>query len=588
MEFLRDMQKEEIFVRYVHQLADLQAESRNHTEAGLALRLHADLYEWDPTAQTPALPDPGFVAQTQFERKEKLYFDMIKHFEEGESWSHALAAYKELQAQYESNIFDFSKLARTERAIATIYETISKSDKLVPKYFKVVYKGLGFNANLRDKEYIYEGSPNERASAFADRMQEQYPAAQIVTGGDVDDVEGQFLVISAVTPHRDLNHQIFQRARVPQVIRDFLLSSHPQTFSISTRRNTTGPVQEHSAEKLVFTTADAFPTILRRSEVVDAQEIHLSAHETALERVVRKTQEMTALEHRVTDGNGEHAQLLLDAVSVSVNPGSENSVACYRQLIPEPKEADEDAEEDDDQEVPEVQLTTQDSAIKMALVDHAIMIKRCLAMFARSPNELLSSRHDELHRYFESTFASEIAHLTPPQPQREHVTTPSPTWRRSSRSSEASPKAKNSGLLNGVTTEEASVIRPVSKRGTRLSFLGGSKKKEPELPTEPEETTADIETASSISRSLSHSQSKEHGRRHSFFRTQSQDEKPPESPGGFSSRDSFEQQFGGGNEKPVENKLASKKGSVRKRFSMLKLGRKNNKGNDTMGSLDEE
>jgi hypothetical protein len=229
-------------------------------------------------------------------------------------------------------------------------------------------------------------------------MQEQYPAAQIVTGGDVDDVEGQFLVISAVTPHRDLSHHVFQRARVPQVIRDFLLSSHPQTFSISTRRNTNGPVKEHSAEKLVFTTADAFPTILRRSEVVDTQEIRLSAHETALERIVRKTQEMTALEHRVADGNGDHAQLLLDAVSVSVNPTSESSVACYRQLLPEPKEVNDDADEDEDQEASEVELTPQDSAIKMALVDHAIMIKRCLAMFARSPNEILNSRYEELHR----------------------------------------------------------------------------------------------------------------------------------------------------------------------------------------------
>ncbi|KAG4259367.1 hypothetical protein FPRO04_03459 [Fusarium proliferatum] len=589
MEFLRDMQKEEIFVRYVHQLADLQAESRNHTEAGLALRLHADLYEWDPASQTPALPDPEFPAQSQFERKERLYFDMIKYFEEGESWSHALAAYKELQAQYETNVFDFSKLARTERAIATIYETISKSDKLVPKYFKVVYKGLGFHANLRDKEYIYEGSPSERASAFTDRMQEQYPAAQIVTGGDVEDVEGQFLVISAVTPHRDLNHQVFQRARVPQVIRDFLLSSHPQTFSISTRRNTNGPVKEHSAEKLVFTTADAFPTILRRSEVVDMEEVRLNAHETALERIVRKTQEMTALEHRVADGNGDHAQLLLDAVSVSVNPTSESSVACYRQLLPEPKEVNDDTEDDEDQEASEAELTPQDSAIKMALVDHAIMIKRCLAMFARSPNEILNSRHEELHRFFESTFASEIAHFMPPQPQRETVTTPSPTWRRLSRSSEASPKHKNIGVsVNGVTTEEASVIRPVSKRGTRLSFLGGSKKKEPELPTEPEEPAVDIETASNLSRSLSRSQSKEQNRRHSFFRAQSHDEKHPESPGGLSSRGSFDQQFGGGNERAVENKIPSKKGSVRKRFSMLKLGRKGSKGNGMMGSLDEE
>ena len=397
MEFLRDMQKEEIFVRYVHQLANLQSDSRHHTEAGLALRLHADLYEWDPSSQTPALTDPEFPAQTQFERKEKIYFDMIKHFEEGEAWHDALVAYKELQDQYANNIFDFSKLARTERAIATIYETITKSDKLVPKYFKVVYKGLGFPPSIRDKEYVYQGSPTERASAFTDRMQEQYPAAQIVTGGDLDDAEGQFLVISAITPHRDLTHQVFQRARVPQVIRDFMLSSQPQTFSISTKRSTTGHVQEHFAEKLVFTTADPFPTILRRSEIVETHELRLSAHDTALERIVRKTQEMTALERRVGDGDDDLAQLLLDAVSVSVNPSSENSVACYRQLLPQPKEVDEE-EDDDEESEEEIELSPEDSAIKMALVDHALMIKRCLAMFSRSSNELLTRRHEELKR----------------------------------------------------------------------------------------------------------------------------------------------------------------------------------------------
>jgi dedicator of cytokinesis protein 3 len=260
-------------------------------------------------------------------------------------------------------------------------------------------------------------------------------------------------------------------------------------------------------------------------------------------------------------------------------------------LLPEPKETEEDAEEEEEEEVAEIELTPQDSAIKMALVDHAIMIKRCLAMFSRSSNDLLSQKHDELHRCFESTFAPEIAHFTPPQPQRELVATPSPTWKRSSRSSSASLKNKNAGVaVNGVTTEEASVIRPVSKRGTRLSFLGGSKKKEPELPTEPEEVNGDIETSSNLSRSLSQGQSKEQGRRHSFFRAPSQDEKHPESPGGLNGRGSLDQQFGGGdksNDKPVENKLSSKKGSVRKRFSMLKLGRKG-KGNGMMGSLDEE
>lgn len=389
MEFLRDMQKEEIFIRYVHQLAGLQFDARNHTEAGLALRLHAELYDWDPTKLTPALQDPEFAEQSHFERKERIYFDMIKHFEDGEAWSSALAAYKELQVQYENNVFDFSKLARTERAIATIYEKLAKSDKLVPKYFKVVYKGLGFPLNLRDKAFVYEGSPTERTSAFTDRMQEQYPAAQILASSDVDsEVEGQFLVISALSPHRDLTHQVFQRSRVPQPIRDYLLSAHAQMFSVSSKRSTSGPVDTHYAEKTVYTTAEPFPTILRRGEIVDVHTVRLSAKETALERIVRKTQEMTAVERRLAEDDDEEiAQLMVDAISISVNPVSESSVACYHQLLPTPQ-ADDD----------EPELDQQDNAIKMALVDHAIMIKRCLTSFARSSNPVLIKGYEDSYR----------------------------------------------------------------------------------------------------------------------------------------------------------------------------------------------
>ena len=402
MEFLRDMQKEEIFIRYVHQLANLQAEARNHAEAGLALRLHADVYDWDPLRTTQPLQDPVFPAQSHFERKERIYFDMIKHFEDGEAWSSALAAYKELQTQYETNTFDFAKLARTERAIASIYETIAKSEKLVPKYFKVIFKGLGFPTNLRDKEFVFEGSPAERTSTFTDRMQEMYPSARIVTSEHIDDVEGQFLVISTLSPHRDLGHHVFQRARVPQVIRDYLVSAHPQAFSVSSKRDTSGPVTEHYAEKVVYTTAEPFPTILRRSEIVAVHEVRLSAKETALERVVRKTVEMSALEKKVADGEGgdDAAQLLVDAVGISVNPNSENSVVAYRDLIPGMSRMGETSPtmelEDEEAEISE--LDAQETAIKMALVDHAIMLKRCLATFVRSGNEILTRHAEDLQR----------------------------------------------------------------------------------------------------------------------------------------------------------------------------------------------
>ncbi|KAE9568380.1 hypothetical protein CGMCC3_g15459 [Colletotrichum fructicola] len=609
MEFLRDMQKEEIFIRYVHQLAILQGEARNNCEAGLALRLHADLYEWDPTKQVPALDDPEFPAQTHFERKERIYFDMIKYFEDGEAWSSALAAYQELRVQYETNIFDFAKLARTERAIATIYETISKSDKLVPKYFKVVYKGLGFPPSLRDKEFVYEGSPTERAAAFTDRMQEQYPSAQIVTGGDVDDVEGQFLVVSAITPHRDLTHQVFQRARVQQVIRDYLLSAHPQNFSVSSKRSTSGPVQEHFAEKLIFTTADPFPTILRRSEIVHTEEIKLSARETGLERIVRKTQEMTILEKRIADGDEENAQLLVDAISISVNPDSENSVACYRQLLPAPREEnDEDDETEEQEEEEEVELDPQDNAIKMALVDHAIMIKRCLATFARSSNEILHERHEELQQCFESTFAPEIALFAPPQPSRDSSTA-SPTWRRSEPSTEqVSPKPQSlAGVITttGVIAEEAATVAPIAVRGrgTRLSFLGGRKKESPVLQQINGDAHVNGEvddTVSSRSRSFSKTQETQN-RRTSFFRAPSTEPRIMTvndatsewvtDSGGRQSSDMgtnlTEKEREYRDERPAELLGIVKRGSVRKRLSMLKLGKKSNKAG-AMGSVHEE
>ncbi|CAD6445209.1 3558dd32-0b9c-4e2e-a3e9-d8d914c3c568 [Sclerotinia trifoliorum] len=434
MEFLRDMHKEDIFIRYVHQLAEFQTNAGNHTEAGLALRLHADLYQWDPSKLLPPLDDPDFPAQSHFDRKERIYFDMIKNFEEGEAWSSAIAAYKELQYQYEENVFDFSKLARTQRAIATIYESISKADKIVPKYFRVIYRGMGFPQSLRDKEFVYEGSPNEKTSVFTDRMQEQHPSAQIVTSGDIDDVEGQFLQISALSPHRDISHHVFQRSKVSQVVRDYLLSTHPRYFSTTSRRTTSGPIGDHSAEKIIYTTADTFPTILRRSEIISVDRYKLDAHQTALERIIRKTQEMAAVEKRIADGEDDIAPLLVEALNVSVNPTSESSVARYRELLPNPTD-----DEDEDGEGEVIELGPIENALKVALIDHAIMIKRCLAMFAKSPN--LHSQ-DDLQHYFEQTFSPELASLQIPQPRLSN-TSPGlvPGWA-------LSPTSSKGDLLN--------------------------------------------------------------------------------------------------------------------------------------------
>jgi dedicator of cytokinesis protein 3 len=384
MEFLRDMQKEDIFIRYVHQLAKVQIDTRNPVEAGLALKLHADLYDWDTIKTVDELSDPVYPEQSAFDRKELLYFEMIKHYEEGKSWDNALAAYRELAEQYESNVFDFAKLARTQRAMAKIYEGIAKGERQTPRYFRVVYRGLGFATGLRDREYIFEGSPSERMSAFTDRMQQQHPSARIISSGEIEDLEGQFLQISGVNPHRDLSHPVYQRPKIPQAMREHLLSAKPCHFSVTSRRFAATPdVKEHYVEKTIYSTAESFPTILRRSEVISSKEVKLSPIQSAIERAVRKTHEITGLEKKHVAGFDYDFGPFSDAINASVDPNSSVSVARYRELLPTKTEEEEELELENEDE-PE--MTAEENALRIALLDHALVLKRCVALFADNPS----------------------------------------------------------------------------------------------------------------------------------------------------------------------------------------------------------
>ncbi|OBT49372.1 hypothetical protein VE00_00506 [Pseudogymnoascus sp. WSF 3629] len=568
MDFLRDMQKEEIFIRYVHQLSVVQAESRNFTEAGLALRLHADLYDWDPLKILPPLSDPDFPAQSAFERKERIYFDMIKHFEEGDAWSSALVAYKELREQYEENVFDFSKLARTQRAIGSVYECIAKSNKPMMKYFRVAYRGLGFPPGVRDKEFVFEGAPAEKTSVFTDHLQEQYPGAQIVSQLESDDVEGQFLKVSSLGPYRNLDHAVFQRAKVSNVTRDYLLSAHCQQFATTVSRNTSGPVEEHFAEKMVYITADQFPTISRRSEIITMERIRLSPLQTALERTVRKTQEMTSVERKAADGDEAVVPLLVEAISISVSHSSESSIARYRALLPLPS-FDEDGEEQ------VVILSPLESALKMALIDHAIMIKRILTMFSRSMHPTVRYRQEELTSHFESTFGPELVTLAPVQPRQ---ITPAPTWSVASPQlgsdipspPQPLPSLKHSSTMQTTSSMPESPTRRRElgklnflnrppKTGPPVSFKGGQGRKE------------SSDEGSSMHSGVSRGKE---NRRSFFGRGESDGDWNTDTADGSGLRRSESHGSEGLDRPTTATSVGSKVGSVRKRLSKLNLGRK--------------
>ncbi|KNG87964.1 putative dedicator of cytokinesis domain protein [Aspergillus nomiae NRRL 13137] len=413
MEYMKDMGREDIFIRYVHELAQLQAAAGNFTEAGLALQFHADLYEWDPRRSLPELLNPPFPEQTSFERKESLYFSIIQFFEDAKSWAHALVCYKELAQQYEDTIMDFAKLSRAQSSMAKIYDIIAKEEKQFPRYFRVLYKGLGFPSTLRDKEFIFECSPTDRMASFIDRMQREHPAAQIVSPGEVHDYEGQFLHISPVTVHRDMTHPVYQRSKVPSSVRDHLLISEPCRFSSTIKRHIRGAdVQEQWVEKAVYTTAEPFPNILRRSEVVAVEELALTPMQTALERTWRKTQELTLLQRRAASGEDMSLSNLTEALEqlLDLKSPSAGCVALYRQFLSHPQG---DVEHEDTP----TPVDPLNQALAVALIDHALAIKQALALFYRPAHQATQA---ELMRRFEEAFAPELASLSPVVQETPH------------------------------------------------------------------------------------------------------------------------------------------------------------------------
>ena len=535
MDFFKDVNKEDIFIRYVHHLAKIQAESRNFIEAGLALRLHADLYDWDPKTVVQPLADPEFPEQTTFERKESLYFEMIRYFEEGAAWDCALASYHEVADQYEGAIYDFAKLARAQRSMATIHEVIARGEDQIPRYFRVAYSGLGFPQTLRDKSFIFQGAPTERLASFIDRLQQQHPAAQVVPLGHIDNVEGQFLQVSSVSPYRDLEHPIYQTAKVAQSTRDFILSSQPFQFAVTSRRHSPkSGVKDQWIEKTVYTTASPFPTILRRSEIVQVNVISLSPLQTAIERTTRKTSELVLLEKRVLGGDESGFPTLTEAIKASVDPISLTSVAQYRELLPNLTQKDSNTEEPPETEP---QLRPLENALKIALLDHATTLRHVLTLSSRPPNQ---SPPLELMSQFSSTFAPELAALSPAP--RQPVQAPQPSWlppidtsavtlgRAPSMTSPKSPQTITNGFRHQhhpsidtqMTATSPSRMEPQSQPSSRnrmslsfLKFTGASPTETP--PTSNGSTShqhlhppGDEDTRSMVSssRATTHSQGK--------------------------------------------------------------------------------
>lgn len=85
IDFIKRVGRSELYVRFVHQLVGINVIAKDWLGAGLAMKLHAEAYTWTGggdlvdrwSGEGIKLP-----AQTQFARRESLYYHAIDYFGE--------------------------------------------------------------------------------------------------------------------------------------------------------------------------------------------------------------------------------------------------------------------------------------------------------------------------------------------------------------------------------------------------------------------------------------------------------------------------------------------------------------------------
>ncbi|THH28531.1 hypothetical protein EUX98_g5658 [Antrodiella citrinella] len=418
MNFIRRIGRDEIYIKYVHQLVNMHLQSQNYVEAALTLKLHADLHEWDLNTFAPPMEDLGLPQQSQFHRKETLCLLILDYLGKGKAWESAIDICKELAYQHAEVTFNYARLAEILRHQAALLEHIVTDQRYYSDYFKVAFYGSFPNAT-RNKQFIYRGYEWEKFGAFCERMLNKHPGAQLLKAiGDppVDIRFGsdQYIQCTAVTPEPNRELAIFTNPDAPPQIRSYYEHSAINVFSYSRPVTKVSPDgnEETWVEKTYLTTEESFPTVLRRSEILEVAIMEVSPIETALQEVEQRTRELAGLNLRYSalakTGQSVPTTPLSMSLNAAVDAPANTGISLYRQtfltseyVVRFPDRAE------------------QVEKLRNAVDDQVRIIDSCLRLHGQLCPPQMMAFHSTLESFFRKNFQDEIQRLSVDVPPSE-------------------------------------------------------------------------------------------------------------------------------------------------------------------------
>uniref|UniRef100_A0A672S2J5 Dedicator of cytokinesis protein 4-like n=1 Tax=Sinocyclocheilus grahami TaxID=75366 RepID=A0A672S2J5_SINGR len=295
-----ELNKEEMYIRYIHKLYDLHLKAQNYTEASYTLLLYDELLEW---SERPLREFLSYPMQSEWQRKEYLHLTIVQNFDRGKCWENGIILCRELADQYES-YYDYRNLSKMRMMEASFYDKIMDQQRLEPEFFRVGFYGKKFPFFLRNKEFVCRGHDYERLEAFQQRMLNEFPHAIAMQHANQPDqtiyqAEAQYLQIYAVTPIPD-SQDVLQRDGVPDNIKSFYKVNHIWRFRYDRpfHKGTKDKENEFKSlwvERTTLTLVQSLPGISRWFEFYTPMLVEVSPLENAIEVIENKNLQLRTL-----------------------------------------------------------------------------------------------------------------------------------------------------------------------------------------------------------------------------------------------------------------------------------------------------
>uniref|UniRef100_A0A6P7GBE9 Dedicator of cytokinesis protein 3 n=1 Tax=Diabrotica virgifera virgifera TaxID=50390 RepID=A0A6P7GBE9_DIAVI len=274
--YKNEINRKEMYLRYIRKLHDLHLSAENYTEAAFTLKLHADQLNWNNNQ----ISDNNYPGHSECQVKELLYRQIINYFDKGKCWEKGIPLLKELANLYETIFFDYKLLSDILRYQAKFYDNILTQLRPEPEYFRVGFYGLSFPLFVRNKQFVYRGLEYERIGAFTQRLQTEFPSAQILMKNTPPDdaiinSDAQYIQICNVKPITEPN-AITLASDIPEKIARYYHYNDVRRFQCD-RPVHKGIIDKDNEiktlwiERTILEISNPLPGILRWFEVVNRQ-----------------------------------------------------------------------------------------------------------------------------------------------------------------------------------------------------------------------------------------------------------------------------------------------------------------------------